>query len=381
MEFPPALLEDWMREYYFNTNIDIGSSGVENFSLGELRNLFCLTQEELDRIVFHDSLTLGDEGLRRAIARRWQNGDPEQVMVTHGSSEAIYLIMNALLEAGDEVVVLDPSYHQLHSTAAALGCRLKRWRLRQEQRFVPDVEQARKLIGPLTRMVVVNFPHNPTGASLSVEQQSELIAATAEVGAYLLWDAAFAELTYDCPPLPQPNSQYERSISTGTLSKSYGLPGLRVGWFLAAPEVLARCARLRDYITLHLSPLVELIARRAIEGADALLAIRVRQAQVNLEILAAWADEHQNLIEWVRPQGGVCAFLRLRHVPDVEAFCRHLARNYRVLLVPGTCFDYPDYVRLGFGGATSALEKGLACLSELLKQWETKGTRASYQLS
>jgi aspartate/methionine/tyrosine aminotransferase len=289
--------------------------------------------------------------------------------------------MNALLSAGDEVVVLDPSYHQLHSTVEALGCRLKRWRLRPEQRFAPDVEEARKLIGPLTRMVVVNFPHNPTGTSLSIEEQNELIKATAEVGAYLLWDAAFAEITYDSPPLPQPNLRYDRSISVGTLSKSYGLPGLRVGWCLAAPEVLARCAHLRDYITLHLSPLVELIARRVIEGADSLLDIRVRQARVNLEILTAWANEHRDFIEWVRPHGGVCAFLRLPNVTDVEAFCHHLARTSRVLLVPGTCFNYPEHVRLGFGGATSALEEGLSYLSVLLKEWQPNESRQSYLAS
>ena len=219
----PALLEEWMREYYFKTDIDIGSSGVESFSLGQIRKLLGITESELDNIVFDDSETLGGFGLRKAIAERYGNGDPERVIATHGSSEAIFLIMTALLNPGDEVLVLDPSYQQLFSIAKAVGCRLKFWPLRFENGFTPDVEEAKRLITDRTRMVVVNFPHNPTGASLTREQQEELVKATAAVGAYLVWDAAFAEITYDSAPLPDP-VQYERCISMGTLQKALACP-------------------------------------------------------------------------------------------------------------------------------------------------------------
>ena len=165
MEVVPAHLEYWMRAYYFDTEIDLSSSGVQNFSFGELRKLFNITPDDLDRIVLHDSRTLGDPELRRAIANRWANGNAERVMATNGSSEANYLVMNSLLEPGDEVVVLDPSYQQLYSIARTIGCKLKHWRLRFENSFRPDLSEARRVIGPQTRMIVVNFPHNPTGAS------------------------------------------------------------------------------------------------------------------------------------------------------------------------------------------------------------------------
>lgn len=362
----PALLEDWLREYYFNTEIDIGSSGVENFSLAELYQLTDLTQQELNSVVFHDSSSLGRFGLRKEIALRWGNGDPQQVMVTHGSSEAIFLIMNGLLHANDEIVVLDPCYQQLFSIAESIGCHLKPWRLQFEHNFAPNVEEAKSLINSNTRMVVVNFPHNPTGASLTPEQQQDLISAVAEVGAYLVWDGAFADLVYNGSELPNPNLQYDRSISMGTLSKAYGLPGLRFGWCIASPSVLARFVHLRDYITLHLSPLVELIAHRVVEKADRLLSIRLQQARTNLEILSEWIEQHQEFVEWARPVGGVCTFLHLRNISDTETFCHRLANNYKVLLVPGTCFNYQGHVRLGFGGATSDLNQGLSRLSKAL---------------
>ncbi len=361
-----ALLEAWMREFYFETDFDIGSSGVESFSLSELRELLSIAQADMDGIVFDDSWTLGGPSLRKAIAVRWGDGNTDSVMATHGSSEAIYLVMNALLKAGDEVVILDPIYQQYHSIAESIGCVLKPWRLRAEEQFIPDIEEAKGLINSRTRMVVVNFPHNPTGTSLSGAQQEELIQATAQVGAYLIWDNAFAEMVYERLPLPDPRLQYDRAISLGTLSKTFGLPGLRVGWCLAAPNVLVRLIQLRDYITLHLSPLVEFIAQRVIEKADVLLDIRRRQAQVNLNLLAEWADEYREEVEWVRPHGGVTTFPRLRGVADVEDFCRRLAQSDKTLLVPGTCFNYPQHVRLGFGGPTEKLQEGLARLGRRL---------------
>ena len=366
MEIAPALLEYWMRDYYFDTEIDIGSSGVENFSLAEIRELINLTSQELDCVTFRDSQTFGNPELRKVIAERWGNGNPEWVMTTHGSSEAIYLIMNALLNAGDEVVILTPCYQQLFTIAESIGCRMKSWSLEVEQQFVPNIEKVKSLIRPETRMVVVNFPHNPTGVSLTLEEQEILLRAAEEVECYLVWDAAFADLTYDCPPLPCPSLQYHRAISIGTLSKAYGLPGLRVGWLIASPSVLAQCARLRDYITLHLSPLVELIAQRVIEKASLLLNLRLKQAHQNLEILTKWISQREEIAEWARPQGGVCTFLRLCGIPDIEAFCHRLARTYGVLLVPGTCFQHSDHIRLGFGGRTLELKEGLSRFERLL---------------
>lgn len=363
MEVVPAHLEYWMRDYYFETEIDLGSSGVQNFSFKELRQLFNITPDDLDRIVLHDSRTLGDPELRKAIGDRFANGDAERVMATNGSSEANYLVMNSLLEPGDEVVVLDPFYQQLYSIAKTIGCKLKQWRLRPENSFRPDLSEARRLIGPKTRMIVVNFPHNPTGASLTPSEMDELIELAAGAGAYLVWDAAFAEISYESPVLTDPGERYDRAITMGTLSKAYGLPGLRVGWCLAAPHVLERLIRLRDYTTLHLSPLVEFVATRAIENGDLLLKPRLAQARHNLEILSSWADRHSEFVSLVRPQGGVCVFMRLNNVDDVEDFCRQLAHEYSVLLVPGTSFLDPNHVRLGFGCSTEELSEGLSRLS------------------
>lgn len=361
----PANLENWLRENYFTTEVDIGSSGVQNYSFTELRHLVGLAYEEMDEVVFDDGKSLGAPGLRQAIAGRWGNGDSEQVMVTHGSSEAILLVMQALLRPGDEVIVLDPCYYALAAIAESIGCKLKVLPIRFEDRFVPEIAEIRKLLSRRTRMVVVNFPHNPTGASLTVEQQSELIDLVDEAGAYLVWDRAFAELTFDCPPLPDPTLIYLRAISLGTLSKAYGLAGLRIGWIIASPDVLAKCVYLRDYTTVFLSPLVELIAQRAVEHAGRLLDQRLSQAAANLHILTDWMAQHEGIIDWVPPRGGVTVFPRISEISNTDELCQRLATD-GVMLVPGSCFGQPRHVRLGFGGPTAAFRKGLATLSSQL---------------
>lgn len=371
-ELGPVALEEFLRAYYFEVDHDLGGSGVEDFSLREVRELTGLTPEEMDAVVFHDSRTLGDPALLEVLAAHLGLGGPQQVMATHGSSEAIFLTMTALLGPGDDVVVLDPIYPQLAALAEGIGCRLRRWPLRRERAFRPDLEEGLALLGPETRMVVVNFPHNPTGATLAPAEQDALVAAVERTGAYLVWDGAFSRMTYDRPPLPDPLLRYDRTVSFGTLSKSYGLPGLRVGWCAAAPDVLKRFESLRDYTLLHLSPLVELIARRVLAVGDRLIGIRRAQAARNRTRVAAWVEAQGGRVEWVPPEGGVSSFPRLPAVRDVDRFCHRLAAERRILIVPGSCFGAPEHVRLGLGGATADLEEGLERIADLLVDEEDR---------
>src|SRR5581483_1221582 len=367
MEIAPFELADWFRKHYFDTEIVLCVSGVEEFSLGEIRKLFHISQDELDHIMLNDSPSYGASGLRRAIAQKWRNGDSESVLVTHGSSEAMFLIMSTLLRPGDEVIVMTPCYQPLITIPESLGCCVKPWVLQPEQQFIPDVEALKRLLTPSTSMVIVNVPNNPTGATLTVEQQKSLVDAVAKSGAYLLWDTAFTELSYDTPPLADPGPVYDRTITLGTLTKTYGLGGLRVGWCLAAPAILEHCVQLRDYITLNLSPLIEYIAQKVVEDIDLICAIRLEQARFNRNILAQWVEEHKEFVSWRCPQGGVSAFIKFKNMANTSSFCTYLASNDGVFLLPGQCFGHPSYVRLGFGGPTLDLQEGLSRLSRNLK--------------
>lgn len=367
MLLPKAMLEHWMREFYFDSPMDLGSSGVATYTFGELRKLLDISQEELDAVSFDDSLTRGSVGLRQAIANRWGDGDIEKVMTSNGSNETLYHIMSTMLEPNDEVILLDPIYHALSTVAETKGCAIKYWKLDPEQDFKPDMDDLRKLISPNTKLVAVNFPHNPTGVSIKREQQKELLDIVREVNAYLVWDAAFEEMV-DGEPLPNPYFEYERAISVGTLSKGYGLPGLRIGWCFAPPEVIDLSIQLRDYTTLYISPLTELVGQKAIERADLLLKIKMDDAKSNSHLLDEWLARQADFVVASPYDGGVTRLLRFANVEDTEQFCRDLAKDTGVMVVPGECFGLKGYVRFGFGASPEHFSKGLALMSDYLEK-------------
>jgi capreomycidine synthase len=363
MRFQGALLEDWMRDHYHEAVIDIGSSGVLDYSLRQVRELAGIGIEEIDEIVFRDSPCLGRYDLRETIAERYGIGSAERVMMTHGSSEAIYVSLLTLLEPGDQVVTLEPTYHSHVSIAESLGCELLRWRLREEDSFQPDLNDLDAIITKRTKAIVVNFPHNPTGATITSGDFFRLLEIAASVNAYVIWDAALADLVYEGDPLPDPCLYYTRSVSVGTFSKAFGLPGMRLGWCIAPPELIRAATNLRDRITLSLSPLLEYIALRVLQNADSFIRPRRENAEINRRTLIEWALQHEDVLDLPLPHGGVTAFPLLRRMEDTVEICTRLGEDHRVLLIPGNVFGYPRRVRLGFGGERDQLNKGLEILA------------------
>ncbi|WP_426513730.1 capreomycidine synthase [Dactylosporangium sp. McL0621] len=369
MRLSPAPLEDWLRDYYFTAQIDISSSGVEPYTMAQLRELTGIRPVDIDRLVFDDGYSLGRPELRRVIAQAWGDGDPDKVMTTNGSSEAISLVLSALLSPGDEVVVVQPGYHLLVEYAAGLGCRLRTWRIDPANGWRPSLDELDELVTDRTRAIVVNFPQNPTGATITRDELDRLVAIADGAGAYMLWDAAFASLVYDADPLPPISALYGRGIDFGTFSKAFGLPGLRFGWCIAPPDLLADCVRIRDYTTLHVAPLIELLALGVLEHADAFLAPRLAQARGNRDLVAGWAAAESARVELQLLGGGAATFPKLLGMPSTDAFCDDLFNRLGVLVIPGSCFGVPEHVRLGYGGPTSSLVEGLERFSTALSEW------------
>jgi capreomycidine synthase len=365
----PAALEDWLRDYYFTAEIDISSSGVEPYTMAELRAKAGVRQADLDQLVFDDGYSLGRPGLRELIAQQWGDGDARRVMTTSGSSEAISLVLSAVLRPGDEIIVVQPGYHLLIEYAVALGCTTRTWRLDPGRGWRPDLDELESLVTGETRAIVLNFPHNPTGATLDGAGLRRVVALAERAGAYLLWDAAFTGLVYDTEPLPAVSTLYQLGIDFGTFSKAFGLPGLRFGWCVAPPAVLTECVRIRDYTTLHVAPLVEVLATAVLENAPAFLRPRLEQAARNRDTVADWAATESGRVSLTLPVGGVAAFPRLHGMANTDKFCDDLFKRHGVLVIPGSCFGAPEHIRLGYGGRTGGLVEGLDRLSTALSSW------------
>jgi aspartate/methionine/tyrosine aminotransferase len=258
-------------------------------------------------------------------------------------------------------------YHALAHYPELADCRLRRLPLDHFTAAGTDPGAMDRAIPPDTRAVIVNFPHNPTGTTLAPAAYRRLIDRVREVGAVLVWDAATAEISWSGPALPDPGLELPDTIGYGTLSKAFGLPGLRVGWCTAPLELIERSFALRDRSTLFLSPIVEAIATAAVRSADALIGPRRDLARANLAVLERWVAEHEGLVTWKPPQGGVCCLLELHGVADSERFCLDLLEQDGTLLVPGTAFGREGTVRLGFGGDGQDFTDGLTSLSKLLR--------------
>lgn len=370
----PPVLEEWYRRHLAPDIHDISSSGVHPYTFAEIRDLCRITPGDLDEIVMDDSVSQGGAGIRRAIADRYAGGDAERVLVTHGSSEAIALTLSMLLHPGDRVVVQEGIYHSLGHYPRAAGCEVAELPAAAVRDGEIDPEVLQGLVTPGTAAVIVNFPHNPSGITLSPQGLKALTERTAATGTVLVWDAATAEIAHRWEVLPDPGAAGGDTVSYGTFSKTLGLPGLRVGWAIAPKELLTATFPLRDRTTLFLSPLVELVAERAMRNADVLIGARAAEARRNLAHLTGWMAEHEDLVRWTPPEGGVCALPIFRELERaaagpqaVERFCLELLARHRTLLVPGTAFGAPHGARLGFGGPEAGFRAGLAGLSEFLR--------------
>lgn len=369
MRFAP--LEDWYRDRYFADVVDISGSGVYDYSHKQLREMTDWSLESLDDLVFHDNPTFGDLANREIIANRWGTGDSSRVVTCNGSNESLALIMNAALEVGDEVVSLFPCYHCHDRIAEHLGCTVKYWKLNPDEQFRPDFEQLSALVTAKTKMVVVNFPHNPTGTHLTQAELTQLVDIVSAVDAYLVWDAAFEDLQFD-NKLPSPLNMYPKCIASGTFSKAYGFPGMRFGWCII-PECLDRGAQIyKDYTNLYVSPIVEAMAHRVLSHIDKFYLPRLDEVSTNRQIVIEWLNKHQQHFDFqepsaVSPKGGVTCFPRYKGAMSSQQLCEYLFEKHDLLLVPGECFELEDHVRIGFGVPTERLVKGLERLHQALE--------------
>jgi len=364
--YQPAPLEEWYRQYYFNNRFDISGSGVEEYSFKQIRDLAQFDFAELDSHYLKDIETAGSLQVREQLAALFGKGNPETVVVTNGANEALQFVMRAILAPGDHVVTLGPCYHCHDKIAVAMGCKVSKWQLSPDKAFALDLEQLEEMLTPDTKALVLNFPHNPTGKSISQAMLDQIIALVRDRSMYLVWDAAFQELTYDHAPLIDPVHAYENTITVGTFSKAYGAPGLRFGWIIAPSNVVNACVRQKDYGNLYVAPLTEFIASKMLDNIEAFSKPRLLQASKNRDHLEQWFIQNNDRTSWNLPNGGVCGLMSIPKMQNDIDFCERLVQETGVLLVPGSCFDMPGYARIGFGGNPETLVTGLDLLAQFL---------------
>lgn len=376
MKLAPFALERWMTTWEMKVEYDLTESGILPLTVNDLlafepteKRATILDQLLNTRLGYSEAP--GSLALRRALAATYRNTGPEHVLVTTGAIEANFLLFNTLLEPGDHVVAVYPAYQQLYSVPRAIGCDVSLWPIRAEAGFRYDLDALERLVTPRTKLIVLNTPHNPTGALLSADELRRVYALAESVGAWVHGDEAYRWLTMPGgEALASPVRELgDRGISVGTLSKPFGLPGLRIGWLVAPAEVVAECWAMRDYISLSPGKLNDALAVLALRHRDAIVARNHEIVARNLATARRWFAEHADIVSWTEPRAGLLAMLDYRLDIPARDFADRLAAEYSVMLAPGTAFGYEHHLRLGLGQDPAIFAEGLAraaaCFADL----------------
>lgn len=312
----------------------------------------------------------GSEALRSLIAAGNNDLGASDVIVTSGAASALFIVATALLRPTDHLVVVRPNYATNLETPRAIGCSMTCIDLSFEAGFQLDLDRVAAAITAQTRIISVTCPHNPTGVMLSEDQLRGLVALAERAHCRLLVDETYRDLSYD-GALPLAASLGRHVISVSSLSKAYGIPGIRIGWlitrdpklqeiFLAAKEQISICGSVIDEWIAE-----QILARRAAILEPTLIEMRQR-----LQLIAKWIDG-EPLLEWVRPGGGVVCFPRMRSEPagGTAAFYRRLLDTHGTYVEPGHWFEMSDrFFRLGYGWTSRAdLAAGLEAISHALR--------------
>ncbi|HEY3357152.1 MAG TPA: aminotransferase class I/II-fold pyridoxal phosphate-dependent enzyme [Polyangia bacterium] len=367
MKTTPFAIERYFARHEFSARYLLSSSDCEALTQ---REALGLADEETRRL--WDDLSLGyteSPGLpllREEIARLYDRIAPNEVLEVV-PEEGILLAMTALLEPGDHVVATFPGYESLYQIARDRGCEVTRWLPDEHAGWRFDPEALRSALRPATRLVVVNFPHNPTGYLPSRAEFRAIVELVSRSGAYLFCDEMYRFLELDgADRLPSAVDLSERAVALCGLSKAFSAPGLRVGWLVTRDARLLERAMIgKDYTTICASAPSEILALAVLRARERIVARNLAIVRANIAVFEDFVRRRPGLVSWTPPRAGSIAFARLGAPEGAAAFCGRLVEETGAMLVPSRVFDYGDeHVRIGLG--RRAFAAGLAAVEEWL---------------
>ena len=375
MQIKPFGVEMWMNEFETKCELNLAETCVDSITLGELLDMVGRPQRVLEELL-PMRLGYGDiEGsprLRDAIVSLYAQQKRENVLVCHGTIGANALVHQALVNRGDHVIAVVPTYQQHYSIPESIGAEVELLRLRAEHQYLPDLAALKAMLRPNTKLIAINNPNNPTGALMDKAMLAEIAALARSVGAWVLCDEVYRGVDQEGSGYTESMADlYEKGVSTAGMSKAYSLAGLRLGWIVAPKPVLEAAMIHRDYNTISVGRIDDYLAALALENRDKILARAHRITRDNLAILAQWMGGEKRM-GWVKPKSGTTALLKYDLPMSSRDFCIALLEEEGVMLCPGSAMDMEGTVRMGYACDTGVLEQGLARMSKFLAR---KGNR------
>ena len=363
MTLRPFAMERWQSVHENRVAHNLSESGVHALTLGEL---LALADASVDDPRLGYGQSNGSDGLRAAIARLYPGADESGVVVCNGSAEANYAALWQLVEPGDTVAVVVPTYMQTPGLAHGFRARVVEIPAHEELGWQPDPDEVRRLLTGRVRLLVVTNPGNPTGTRLDAAARAALLEGAERTGAWILADEVYAGAELDGRPTPTFFGQHPRVVATGSLSKAYGLAGLRLGWAVTAPELAGQLWARTDYTTIAPGTLSDRLATLALGDA-----VRPRLLERTRGLIGEGLAVAEPVLErwgcrWQRPEAGAICFARYPWDIDSGPLAQRLLAECSVLVVSGEHFALGRYIRLGIGLPAAALRDALAAMDALV---------------
>jgi aspartate/methionine/tyrosine aminotransferase len=362
-------VEIWMNRWETTCRFNLAETCVESISVDALLGLAGMDRDaflaELLPVRLTYGAITGSDRLRAAIAALYEAATPAGVLVTHGAIGANHLVYQTLVEPGDVVVSIVPTYQQHTSIPESLGAEVRLLRLREERGWLPDLDELRSLAAGAKVIALVN-PNNPTGSLLAEADLREIVSIARHEGAWIVADEVYRGTDQEGAGTSLSLVDlYERTVGIGSMSKAFSLAGLRLGWVTGPRDVLVAVSRHRDYSVISVGMVDDLLASIALEARDALLGRNRAIVRENLAILDAWVTAEAG-ISYVKPRSGTTALLGYQVDLSSESLCLRLLETEGVLFTPGSALDIEGYLRIGYANNATILREGLARTSAFL---------------
>ena len=370
-EFQPFVMERMMSKWENVVDYNLSESGVHPMTLGELLAMDGKSPDALGDVEFDYPQANGTVELRRNIARYYPGAGPDNVLITVGTAEANYLTLHTLLDPGDEIVIMMPNYMQVWGVAMNHGLRVKTFNLLEAEGWAPDLAELERVVGPKTKLIAVCNPNNPTGRIMTEAEMSAVVAIAERVGAWILADEVYtgAERETD-DEAPTFYGRSERVIAVGSMSKAYGLPGLRIGWAVGPSGTVYDMWARHEYTTISTTMLSNKLAAIAMsETVRPQILARTRKfIRDGYPVLEAWMRSHGNTFSLVPPEAAAIAFVRYHFDINSTDLVERIRDDKSVLIVPGDHFGLDNYIRISYGLPHDYLTAGLDRIHEAIME-------------
>ena len=372
MKISPFKIEEWMNRYEAGALYDLTTTCIKPMTLKELLEInSSASQSQAERDIaqiLNTPLGYGDitgsERLKNNIKSLYTNQDINNITVTHGAIGANQLIFYSLLEKGDEVVCIVPTYQQHYSIPESIGAEVKLYFLKEENNWLPDIEELSKVVTSKTKLLCINNPNNPTGAVIPNWLIEELVEFANKNNVWILSDEVYRGLNLIGNPYSISIADiYSKGISVGSMSKTYSLPGLRLGWICAREDLINEINHQRQYNTISVGVLDDYYASIALENRTQIQERNFNILQLGMKTFTEWLTKEQ-LVECVIPNGGTTALVKYKKDMPSRELCRRFQNRTGVALLPGETMEMEGYVRIGF--CAIALKSALDLFSDFL---------------